>query len=105
MLTIPVNIAVFAAFWPRVGGILLSNPQFKPLCRLSLLDVLGYGWQQRQETARMWQRMARSAAKTARFGEGAARSTPLCPRLPPSGAGFLRMYAVVQVLAASDSAA
>jgi len=27
-----VNIAVFAAFWPRVKGVLLSNAEFKPVC-------------------------------------------------------------------------
>jgi hypothetical protein len=60
-----VNIAVFAAFWPRVEGILLSDAEFKRLCRFPQLDVWCYGWQKRQETATMWQEVARSVAKTA----------------------------------------
>src|SRR5579859_4275478 len=56
MLTGMVNIAVFAAFWPRVGGILRSTAAFKPVCRDRQLDVSCYGWQKRQETAMIWQR-------------------------------------------------
>ncbi len=33
MLTGMVNIAVFAAFWPRVEGVLLPNAEFKPVLR------------------------------------------------------------------------
>ena len=49
MLTATVNIAVFAAFQSRVGHVLLSIPQFKPLCALRQLDVSCYGWQKRQD--------------------------------------------------------
>ena len=52
MLTGAVNIAVFAAFWPRVGRLLLSNAEFKPVCRICELDVSRYGWQKRQDPAR-----------------------------------------------------
>src|SRR5579859_5013451 len=50
-----VNIAVFATFWPRVGGILLANAAFKPLCAIWPLDMSRYGWQKWQETATIWQ--------------------------------------------------
>ena len=39
MLTALVNIAVFAAFWPRVGRVLLSNADFKPSCAIWQLDI------------------------------------------------------------------
>src|SRR5579859_3674942 len=50
-----VNIAVFATFWPRVGGILLANAAFKPVCAIRPLDMSRYGWQKWQETATIWQ--------------------------------------------------
>jgi len=36
-------------FQLRVEAILLSNPQFKPVCGSRELDVLGYGWQKRHD--------------------------------------------------------
>ena len=48
MLTGMVNIAVFAAFWPRVAGILRSDAEFKPICRLWQLDISHYGRQKWQ---------------------------------------------------------
>jgi hypothetical protein len=72
MLTSPLNIAVFAAFWPRVVGYLLSDAEFKPGGGDRPLDIWGYGWQKRQDVAIKWQRMVRWAAKTARCGGGAA---------------------------------
>src|SRR5579859_5778992 len=65
MLTIPVNIAVFAAFWPRVGGVLRSTAAFKPVCAIWQLDVSRYGWQKRQRSGKKRQEVARWAAKTA----------------------------------------
>jgi|SRR5690242_2571440 len=49
MLTCAVNIAVFAAFWPRVGGDLLSTAGFKPCWPIRQLDVSCYGRQRRQD--------------------------------------------------------
>jgi hypothetical protein len=49
MLTRLVNIAVFAAFWPRVRHTLLSNAVFKPVCWDRQLDMWRYGWQKRQD--------------------------------------------------------
>src|SRR5690348_12587419 len=44
-LTGMVNFAVFAAFALCVGGVLLSNAEFKGSCGLRQLDVWCYGWQ------------------------------------------------------------
>src|SRR5579859_2649209 len=63
MLTATVTIAVFAAFWPRVGGSLLSNAVFKPVCRLSRLDIWRYGWQKRQDRGKKWQRNGKVGGK------------------------------------------
>ncbi len=82
MLTGGVNIAVFAAFWPRVGGILLSNAEFKRLCRPTELDVSCYGWQKRQRSGKKRQEVASWVAKAARMGGVAAASTPPQPLLP-----------------------
>jgi hypothetical protein len=49
MLTGLVHIAVFAAFWPRIGGVILSNAASKPICRDWRLDVSCYGRQKRQD--------------------------------------------------------
>ncbi len=49
MLTGVVNIAVFAAFWPRVGDDLRPNAEFKPVCRDRELDVSCYGRQKRHD--------------------------------------------------------
>jgi hypothetical protein len=65
MLTGAVNIAVFAAFWPRAGSVLCSTAEFKRLCRLTELDIARYGRQKRQEVATKWQHVARWAAKAA----------------------------------------
>jgi len=65
MLTAAVNIAVFAAFWQHVGHAIGAIAEFKRLCRSRARDVWRYGRQKRQETATMWQQVARSAAKTA----------------------------------------
>jgi hypothetical protein len=54
-----VTIAVFAAFWPHVRGILLPNAEFKRLYAVRQLDIPRYGWQKRQEAATIWQEMAR----------------------------------------------
>ena len=48
-LTGMVTIAVFAAFWPRVGRVLHSTAEFKQLCRPTKLDVSCYGWQKRHD--------------------------------------------------------
>ena len=92
MLTGAVNIAVFAAFWPRVGRLLLSNAEFKPVCRICELDVSRYGWQKRQDPARSGNEVARSAAKTARMGGGSA-----APMLPLSRlqAGTVGTFATI----------
>src|SRR5690242_18972613 len=81
MLTGMVNIAVFAAFRWCVGDTFRVSAEFKPICGLHELDVSRYGRQRRQETAMVWQWMARSAAKTARMGGVFATSRPSCPRL------------------------
>jgi hypothetical protein len=57
-----VHIAVFAAFWPRVGGVLLANAASKPVCAIRPLDVLRYGRQKRQETARNGKEVATDGA-------------------------------------------
>ena len=75
MLTGGVNIAVFAAFRFCRRGVLLSNAEFKPFGGPRELDVLGYGWQKRQETATIWQRMAWWAATTVTLAVVSAAST------------------------------
>ena len=67
-LTGMVNIAVFAAFQIVCEAGIGARREFKPVCGDGQLDVSCYGWQKRQETAMMWQLMARWAAKTARGG-------------------------------------
>jgi len=52
MLTRLVNIAVFAAFAFRAGGILLSKAGFKPCGAIRQLDISRYGWQKRHDLAR-----------------------------------------------------
>src|SRR5690242_4012830 len=91
MLTAVVNIAVFAAFSPRVEGVLRSNAAFKPVCGLRPLDVSRYGWQKRQETATNRQDVARSGKVGGTNGNVVtdaghipARSMPPRPR-PQSG--------------------
>ena len=77
MLTGAVNIAVFAAFWPRVGRLLLSNAEFKPVCRICELDVSRYGWQKRQDPARSgneWQRSGKVGGKNGKDGRGIGRA-------------------------------
>jgi hypothetical protein len=49
MLTGKVNIAVFAAFSCCDMCFLLSNAEFKPICRPWQLDICRYGWQKRQD--------------------------------------------------------
>src|SRR5690242_18527685 len=49
MLTTQVNIAVFAAFRFVVGGVLLSDAEFKRLCGPCERDIWCYGWQKRQD--------------------------------------------------------
>jgi hypothetical protein len=61
MLTGMVNIAIFAAFWPRVVDNLCPKAEFKGLCGAQPLDIARYGWQKRQD-------VARGMAKTARRG-------------------------------------
>jgi hypothetical protein len=63
MLTGMVNIAVFAAFWPCVRGILLADAEFKPCGANWQRDVARSGRQK-------WQEVAREMAKTARSGKG-----------------------------------
>ncbi len=65
-LTGQVNIAVFAAFQIVCEGGIGARREFKPYRAAWQLDVSCYGWQKRHDLATMWQRMARSAAKTAR---------------------------------------
>jgi len=52
MLTTAVNIAVFAAFSFRAGYALLSDAEFKAVCRSLPRDVSHYEWQKRQDVAR-----------------------------------------------------
>jgi hypothetical protein len=104
MLTVAVNIAVFAAFQPRIGGILLSNPEFKPSGVDWRRDMWGSGWQKRQDWGKKWQWMARWAAKAARV-----RRVVVVSRRPPSGPrldaiGRLAIYLIVKVLAARGGA-
>jgi hypothetical protein len=91
-LTGAVNIAVFAAFWPRVGGGILADAGLQRVCGDRQLDVWRYGWQKRQDVAKKWQRMARPAAKTANL-------TP--NPTPRAREGTVRRdrYLVVKVLA------
>src|SRR5690348_15529249 len=70
MLTGMVNIAVFAAFRCVIGSVLRSDAAFKRVCADRPLDVWRYGWQKRQETATMWQRMATWAAKNGTVWQG-----------------------------------
>jgi hypothetical protein len=51
-LTGAVNIAVFAAFWLRVGGVLLANAVFKPYDGDWQHDIARSGRQTRQDMAR-----------------------------------------------------
>jgi hypothetical protein len=97
MLTGAVNIAVFAAFWPCVGGVLLSDAEFKPSGGDRQLDISRYGWQKRQDRGKKWQRggngwqwMARPAAKTARMGGDVAASSLPRRRLHAGEAGLFR---------------
>jgi hypothetical protein len=63
MLTGVVNIAIFAAFWHCVTGVLGSNAEFKRVCLLVELDIACYGWQKRQK-------VAREMAKSGKDGRG-----------------------------------
>jgi hypothetical protein len=80
MLTGMVTIAVFAAFRPRVMGALLSNAEFKRVCRDRQLDVLCYEWQKRQRSGKIRQEVARSGKVSGKNGTGgcaiAARLRP-----------------------------
>jgi hypothetical protein len=49
MLTALVNIAVFAAFWHCVKGILLADAEFKPCGAMRQRDVSRSGRQKRQD--------------------------------------------------------
>src|SRR5690242_3938036 len=86
-LTGMVNIAVFAALRWCVGHILRAIAEFKRLCRSRPLDVSCSGWQKRQETAMIWQEVARWAAKAARFGRMVVASTLPCERLHVGAGG------------------
>src|SRR5690242_19427065 len=70
MLTAALDIAVSAGFRTVSRVHLRVNPAFKPLRPTRPLDVMGYGWQTRQETARpgndelpLVARLARSPAR------------------------------------------
>ena len=52
MLTIPVNIAVFAAFHCVISIIPHTNLEFKRIRGAWQLDIWGYGWQKWQDPAR-----------------------------------------------------
>src|SRR5579859_4119290 len=68
MLTITVNIAVFAAFHFVIGNTSRAKSAFKGVCAIQQLDISCYGWQKRQEAARSGkkrQEAARWVAKTA----------------------------------------
>src|SRR5690242_10061217 len=106
MLTGKVNIAVFAAFRPRVEDAIRSIVEFKRLCWPHERDIACFGWQKRHDLAAKWQGLARSAAKTAPFGRGAVVSTLPCPRLALGASGAsASLYGVVQVPATPGGAA
>jgi hypothetical protein len=67
MLTGMVNFAVFAAFRWCASGILLANPEFKPCRAIWQRDIWRYGRQKWHDRGKKRQRMARSAATTARM--------------------------------------
>ena len=89
MLTVGVNIAVFAAFRSVIGITLLSHAAFKPICRLRARDMWCYGWQMRQETARSGKAdgaILTNPARIWRFHDtmgtsGDARRTTDCARM------------------------
>jgi hypothetical protein len=91
MLTGAVNIAVFAAFRPRVEGILLSDAAFKRVCESRERDVSRYGWQKRQDRGKKWQRCGKVGGKNGKdvmdLGHVAAISKPRRWRLPARASG------------------
>src|SRR5689334_9799105 len=100
MLTIPVNIAVFATFSFCVEGDLLSDAAFKPVCAIWQLDVARYGRQKWQDPATKWQGGWQKREDVGgnchihAIAPGVALGGR-CPRLP--------RYGVVQVPAALDN--
>jgi hypothetical protein len=63
-----VNIAVFAAFWPRVGRIIRSSAEFKRFAGIANLTFRVMGGKSGKIAARNGNKMAKGMAKTARFG-------------------------------------
>lgn len=70
MVTIPVNIAVFAVFWQCVEGALLLSTEFKPLRAIRQPDMWRYGWHRRQECQRLRQGFDRFRHDVAHQGAG-----------------------------------
>ena len=106
MLTGMVNIAVFAAFWPRVRGILLPNAAFKPVCASRPLDVSRYGRQKRQDRGKKVATDGKVGGKNGNVvsGSGQVHATTPTTAGGVSWAGLPR-YAVVQAPAAAGGAA
>ena len=95
MLTIPVNIAVFAVFRICFARCSAGIAEFKRLCRERQRDVSRYGRQKRQEVARSGKADGKNGMVWRDVG---------CPRRHAYGCGWarwagLREYAIVKVLA------
>src|SRR5690348_1832337 len=54
----------FLPLFGRVSGaVLLSHPEFKPVCGPRGRDIARSGWQKRQDVATMWQRCGNDVAR------------------------------------------
>ena len=99
-LTGMVNIAVFAAFQPRVGGVLLANAGFKPVCRGWQRDVSRSGWQKRQDRGKEVARNGTVGGKNGTIWWGCGGTHAVSRVGARGGDGRqVREYAVVKVLA------
>src|SRR5689334_15596042 len=81
MLTGAVNIAVFAAFCCVIGGVLLSDAEFKRVCGLRELDVWCYGWQKRHDRGKKWQQSGKVGGKNGKVRRASRAFMPPCPRV------------------------
>src|SRR5690242_15538533 len=100
MLTGLVNIAVFAAFSFCIGGDLLSNAAFKPVCGSRQLDVSRDGRQERHDRGKKRQQSGKVHGKNGAiwYGCGGVHAATCAVAGGCDGLG-LGEYAVVKVLA------
>jgi hypothetical protein len=101
-----VNIAVFAAFAFRIGGVLRSNAAFKPVCGLWQRNIARHGRQKWQDRGKKRQRSGKVGGKSGKDGRGCGDIHVAMPAVAMGCAcELLTLYEVVQVLAAPGGAA